>query len=157
MSKGYSPSASARTLALPFFSRCCSPCNRSSPQHFSIAKKNAQINRLKGLSQVCTFCTCPGSPLLCEAFDLTGTPCFLTIYQRQCRVGDCAIEQKRTRSVWVRACGGLNTAVVQCCCFRCCKSPCEDDEVAGLSRLFKNNYSQMLFFTQKHMREAPEG
>ena len=48
MPKGYSPSAAARTLLLPLFSRCCLPYNPSIPQHFSKAK-NAQFLPVEGL------------------------------------------------------------------------------------------------------------
>ena len=52
-------------------------------------------------------------------------------------------------------CGGLDTytvrtAVVQCCCLRCCcKNPCEDDGVAGKSRLLKTTaVKRFLFFVE---------
>ena len=103
---------------------------------FHLPKKMPNFSRLKGLSQVCTFRTSPRSPPFVRPSISLVLPLFSQdIYQRQWRVGDCAIEQQRTRSVWVRACGcfryTVRTAVVQCCGLRCCKSPCEDDGVAG--------------------------
>ena len=77
---------------------------------FICPKKMPKYSRLKGLSQVCTFRTSPRSPPFVRPSISLVLPVFSQdIYQRQWRVGDCAIEQQRTRSVWVSACGSLDT------------------------------------------------
>ena len=77
---------------------------------FNCPKKKPNLSRLKGLSQVCTFRTSPRSPPFVRPSISLVLPLFSQdMYQWQWRVGDCAIEQQRTRSVWVRACGCLDT------------------------------------------------
>ena len=69
------------------------------------------------------------------------------IHQRQWRAGEND-RTTSTSSVSVRAYGGLDTLCPNCCkytvqrcCLRCCKTPCEDDGVAGLAQTLQNNYS----------------
>ena len=160
MPKGYLPSASSRTVSLPLYCGCRSPYNPSIPQNFA----TSNFNRLKGIVE-------PGmhilhfsqAPLFVRPSISLVLPHLLKIYQRRWRVGDGDRTATYHRSVWVRACAGLDTlsALLQSNAVASAASVKTHARTMGLlgspassKQLF---WSNAIFSSHKYRLLAPEG